>query len=208
MVTPVPQPPAQPGFQSLLAEVERIEDGEKSTKYSHTTMVNEQTLTFDVDCSGFINYALARVLPDAFQALVAHYGSRPLAVDYVHMIENHTPEGRWEAVSKLTDLAPGDIITWLEPAAAKSNNTGHVMVVAKAPYLTSASKTDYHVLIIDSTESPHGGSMDTRTGTHTGVGQGIIVLHTNSKGAPTGYHWTNDPASPLQTTTIMLGHLK
>lgn len=206
-VTPTPPPPATPGYQALLGEVHRIQVGEKSTKYSHTTMVDETTFTYDVDCSGFTNYALQRVAPDVFQNLVTHYGSRPVAEDYVHMIENHAGEGRWTAVSKVTDLVAGDIVTWLEPPTSKSSNTGHVMVVAKTPYLVSGS-TDYHVLVIDSTESAHGGSMDIRTGSQTGVGEGIIILHTNSSKAPIGYYWSTDPNSPLQTTTIMLGHLK
>jgi hypothetical protein len=54
---------------SLLGEVRRELSAAHTTRYQHTTAVDEQRGQFDYDCSGFLDYALRRVAPAAYSAL-------------------------------------------------------------------------------------------------------------------------------------------
>ena len=205
-VAPVPQPPNQPAYQSLLLEMQRIQKVAKHTKYTHTTSVNESTDTFDFDCSGFVNYALERVVPDAEKTLAEKTSMRPVAEDYVTLIAKDAPLGRWHRVTAVTDLVPGDIVAWLQPKDVKSSNTGHVMVAVK-PAVKSTTASEYLVAVIDSTETGHGDIDPRGTKGQTGVGTGTIVLRVDSQLAPIGYRWSNDSDSVSETTTVALGHL-
>ena len=205
-VVPVPQPPGTPGSDSLFDEATRIQSTAVQSTYSHATFVNEATRTFDFDCSGFLNYALAHVVPDAFADLQSATLHRPTASSYVQMISVDAPKGRWARITDARDLRGGDIVAWLEPAVIASTNTGHVMVVQKAPF-AAATPLEIAVTVIDSAESGHG-PFDARTIRDTsGVGEGIMVLAIDQSGAATGYRWSTDADSVLYPTTIALGRL-
>ncbi|MDT5117579.1 MAG: hypothetical protein QOE30_3318 [Mycobacterium sp.] len=52
----------------LLGEVQRELAAMTFSRYQHSTSVDESTGTYKYDCSGLVDYALGRVLPDALAA--------------------------------------------------------------------------------------------------------------------------------------------
>src|SRR5262245_34624954 len=83
--------------QGVLAdESARIFLAMRSSNYQHKSRIDEKQGIFDFDCSGFVNYVLARSAPDALSALHADPGRRPLAKSYVAVLE----QGRapWRAL--------------------------------------------------------------------------------------------------------------
>jgi hypothetical protein len=186
----------------LLAEAQRILGATKESTYTHSSTVDEGAGRFDFDCSGFVDYALERVLPDAFAQLQSATRPRPVAESFVSFFA--APRGQWSRVARAADLAPGDLVAWLKPPSVVSTNTGHVMIVAER---ITVGPTEVIVPIIDSTETPHGPT-DARTARMaTGVGAGTIVLLVDAAGAPTGYRWSNERYSAPLTTTVALGRL-
>ena len=200
-------PPGR-GAATLLAEAQRELAAMKQSTYTHTTSVDEPSGTFDYDCSGFVDYALGRVLPDALATLVAATVKRPVASSFESFfasIAAGDANGRWRRVARVPDLAPGDVIAWLKPAALQSTNTGHVLVVRDAVSMRAAG--EWVIPIIDATESPHGSSDSRNAAGATGLGTGTIVLLTDAGGAPTGYRWSTWSGSVPYPTAVALGHL-
>lgn len=203
-------PPAGTGFTVLLAEANRELARMRSSTYTHTTSVDEQAGTFDYDCSGFIDYALARVLPDAYATLRAATTVRPVASSYESFFETATPDagasrGRFRRVARVSDLVPGDIVAWLKPPALTSTNTGHVMIVRGAVQARGA--TEFIVPVIDSTSSPHGTSDSRSASGATGLGTGSMILVVDTAGAPRQYRWSTWSGSVSYSTPIALGHI-
>ncbi len=194
------------GSARLLAEAQRMLGSVKQSSYSHVTQVDEGAGVFVFDCSGFVNYALARVVPEAFTALARATAPRPVAKSYVTFVSAlATPTKSWRAVARARDLVPGDIVAWLKPAAVESTNTGHMMIVADS---VRVGGSEVIVPIIDATESGHG-KQDVRTSTKaTGLGRGTTVLLVDPAGAPTGYRWSTDAVSKPLTTKVALAHLE
>ena len=204
---PVAAPPVAavtPGSTRLLAEAERILMAARESSYTHTTHIDEATGTFDMDCSGFVDYALARAVPDAFSPLAAATTARPVAESYVAFIGGKGPSKPWKARSRAADLEAGDLVAWLEPKDIVSTNTGHVMVVAGAVVVGA---NEVQVPVIDSSETGHGTD-DARTlARSTGIGRGTTVILVDSTGAPVGYRWSTEAASLSHTTKVVLAHL-
>jgi len=185
----------------------------KSTSYySHTTYMNESTGTRRTDCSGFVGYALNRVLPDAY-AKVPHPDTyKPLADDWYNYLSTRyttastqsTP--RWRKIVKAMDLKPGDVVVWLTPDNVTSENTGHIMIVNGYPKAGRSDKNEVLVPIIDSTTAPHAN--DSRGTTMTGVGSGTIGLKVDSYGKPTGYYWRGGLSYNSYATKIALGRVE
>lgn len=179
-----------------------------TSRYDHTTSVNESKGAFDYDCSGFVGYALARAVPDAFATLRAAAGPRPLARDFVVFFSTlDAPRGRWRRVARAIDLVPGDIVAWLKPRDVVSSNTGHVMIARERPTPNPEDAAEILVPITDSTKRPHGPG-DTRTDAEaSGLGTGTIGLLVDANGAPRRYRWAGGSSSKIETTEIALGHL-
>jgi hypothetical protein len=185
---------------TLVAEAHRELAAVRESHYAHHTVIDEPHGVFDYDCSGFVGYALKRVAPQAFGELVAATRPRPLAKDFYAFFAKH------DHIERVADLAPGDIIAWLEPPVKRSRNTGHVMVVDQAP-VAGANPGELVVAIIDSSHSGHGHA-DARIRDHrNGLGAGSIVLLVDSDGKPTGYRWSLAPHSVRYATAIALGHV-
>ncbi len=196
-----------PAAARALEEADGILADVKHTRYEHDTFIDEATGTFNVDCSGLVNFVLEQAVPAAFTTLVQASRPRPLAEDYVRLVTSPPPAGTapWQRVTAASGLVPGDIVSWLEPTVLHSTDTGHVMVVAAPPVVRSG---EVEVLVIDAVSSGHG-STDLRTIHHTtGVGEGTIVLVVDASGAPTGYRWSSDPGDTGYTTLVGLGHLE
>jgi hypothetical protein len=196
------------GSAALLAEVDRIVNRARASTYSHTTRVDEAAARYDLDCSGLVDYALARVCPDVFATLRAASTQRPLAKHFVAFLGGLQPgetRGRWRRVEKAAALSPGDVVAWLKPSDVTSKNTGHVMVV-RAP--VSANRGEVTVPIIDSTSVRHGTD-DTRSAAKTtGVGAGTIHLLVDEAGAASGYRWSNGKKARNHATTVALGRVE
>jgi hypothetical protein len=203
--------PKKSAASTLLAEAARELAAMKESTYSHTTNVVEATGTFDYDCSGFIDYALGRVLPAQLASLASAQGvSRPLAKHYEAFFESipaSTNKGGWTRVGRAIDLRPGDVVAWLKPADVVSTNTGHVLMVRLAPTVNPARADEVLVPIYDSTASPHG-STDSRAPSGEGLGTGTIGVLVDGKGAPVGYRWTGGTSVKLEYTSVALGHLE
>jgi hypothetical protein len=184
----------------VLAEAERVLATMTSSTYSHKTHI--EGTVYEVDCSGFIGWLLARAAPDSLAELRKATVKRPLAKHFVGFLADATPRVHWRRVGRVDAIAPGDVLAWLEPADVKSTNTGHVLLVAGAP---KRRGDGFVVPIIDSTASPHGAS-DARKAAHTtGVGRGEIVLEVDAAGAPVRYAWSTWSRSKRHETTIVLG---
>src|SRR4051812_8581746 len=67
-----------PDAAPLAIEARRELAAMQTSHYQHPTDIDEETGSFDFDCSGFVDYALRRVLPEALAALPVTK-KRPLA---------------------------------------------------------------------------------------------------------------------------------
>jgi hypothetical protein len=196
--------PARGSATTLTAEAHRELAAVRVSHYAHHTAIDEPHGVFDYDCSGFVGYAVSRVAPAAFAQLVAATRPRPLAKDFYAFFAS--AQTSWHRVDRVADLAPGDMIAWLEPPVKHSRNTGHVMIVDAAP-VAGAQPGELVVAIIDSSHSGHGRA-DARIRDHrNGLGAGSIVLLVDSAGKPTGYRWSTSSHSIAYATSIALGRL-
>ena len=189
---------------ALLAEAHRELAAMVESHYAHHTHVVEAAGAYDFDCSGFVGYALARAAPNALQPLVAATRARPLAEHFEAFFA--APQAPWTRVDRAADLVPGDVIAWLEPPAKHSRNTGHVMIVARAP--VAEQPGELVVDVIDSSHSGHG-TADARIRDHrNGLGTGALILLVDpSSGRASGYRWSRSRHSIAYTTDVALGHL-
>lgn len=192
------------GGASLVAEASRVLSTMTASSYSHKTHI--EGTTYDVDCSGFVDYLLARVEPSALGELRAATVKRPLARHFVQFFQAPHDGGRWQRVARVSELVPGDVLAWKKPAEMTSTNTGHVMVVAAAPEPRGGGM--WTVPIFDSTAAPHGKS-DPRKAAHTtGVGRGAVLVEADAAGAPVAYFWSDGKKSRRHATEIAIGRLR
>ena len=203
--------PGAPASALVLTEASRELTVMKSSTYDHTTSIDESKGIFNFDCSGFVGYDLANVLPDAIATVRTETSvARPLAKDFEAFfasIPAGKSKGRWHRVLRAADLVPGDVVAWLKPADVISSNTGHVMIVHATPTKNPRRADEYIVPVIDSTASPHGVA-DSRAPSGTGLGSGTIGLLVDAAGAPYGYRWTGGISANDEITTISLGHVE
>jgi hypothetical protein len=193
---------------ALLGEAQRQLAAMRTSRYSHKTHVDEATGRFDYDCSGLVDYTLARVAPDALDQLRHATSKRPLAKHFVALVTSISPGdkvGRWRHVAHARDLVPGDIVAWLKPADVSTRNTGHVMIVREP---VSVTQDEIAVPVIDSTSVRHG-STDSRYATEsTGLGTGTIYLVVDASGSPQGYRWSHGKKAREHATTIVLARVE
>jgi hypothetical protein len=194
------------GRLELLAEARRELTEMKRTRYQHKTEVNPEKGEYFYDCSGFVDYALTRSVPAAFEAL-PHDNSkaRPLAEDYVHHLHRVAAGkngGPWQTV-RTPDLLPGDVIAWLATEDSTTNDTGHVVIVLEPPARNPARSNEWLVKVADSTRSPHAD--DSRAGGGDGLGTGIIGLDVDSSGHPVGYFWRGGVSKKAKQTEVVFG---
>ncbi len=180
-------------FSPVAAEVERLRSRVRSTRYVHSTRIDERAGRYDFDCSAMAAFVLARSAPRAHSAVMQRNGrGRPVARDYHDVIASapaDQPRAGWLRVSRVEDLRAGDVIAWRRPPTVASRNTGHVAFVVSAPRRIDREGRRYLVRIADATSIPHGD--DTRPRQHTsGFGYGTILLHRDvPRGDPTAYGW-------------------
>ena len=178
--------------------------------YSHTTYVNEETGTRRVDCSGLVDYAVKRVLPDAYEKVPHPTSARPLANDwYTYLHERYqsasTQESiRWREIRHVGELRAGDLVVWLRPADVGGDNTGHIMFVLATP--TRGRANEWLVRVADSTMSPHAN--DSRGTTRTGPGNGTIGLTVDGWDRPLAYYWRGGLSTTAFPTPIAMGRIE
>ena len=183
-----------------------------STLYQHKTQVDTKAGSHRYDCVGFVSYALKQAAPQAresaFKALDIKPGRIPTPAMYVAFFASLAakPQPGWTAVSKASELRPGDVVAW-EQITAKAN--GHAVVIASVP--VEGPEGTWAVEVYDSTASPHGDDSrpnDQRAevlatnGKRSGLGHGVMAFTADpTTGALTGYRWS--PKS--KTTTVPIG---
>ena len=193
------------GSAALLAEATRVLDTMTASTYSHKTHV--EGTVYDVDCSGFVDYVLARVAPAALGELRAATVKRPLARHFVDFFAAPAvARTTWERIARVQELSPGSLVAWRKPDDVTSTNTGHVMIVAAPP--TQRKDGGWLVAVLDSSASPHGKDDTRKKSRATGVGRGTMVLETNAAGAPVAYRWSPLHVSHRHATEIVMGRLK
>lgn len=190
---------------ALVGEAQRELTAMRSTHYQHTTRVNEDDGRYFYDCSGFLDYALGRVLPGDAKALPVSTSVRPLAGDIEHFLRQglKQPLDGWSALSRIDSLQPGDVIAWLATEDSTTGDTGHVMVVLGVPSAKPARQNEWTVAVADSTLNPH--SRDSRRDGVTGLGTGTIGLIADTSGAPTAFYWRGGESQQAKPTEIALG---
>jgi hypothetical protein len=199
----------------LLDEAIRQLRAMKSSRYRHKSKIDEATGQFDYDCSGFVAYALARVLPDALAPVPIGIKGRPRAEDFTTYFSALTENDPWIRVRTASELRPGDVIAWLRPAEVSNTNTGHMVIVyevkgalAPAPAVTAIGGAREILLrVVDSTESPHAD--DVRgPDTATGLGTGTLGLVVDASDAPLGYRWKGGESAKAFATLVAIARPK
>lgn len=206
---PPADPAATPAVKLLVQEAARQVTAMKVSVYDHTTQVEESTGTYKYDCSGFVGYALSRVLPVQLAALKAFSGgSRPSAMHYEQFFASITPgvvKGGWSRVARAIDARPGDVVAWITPVDLVSSNTGHVMIVTGPATVNPARADEILIPVTDSTSTFHGPSDTRAPKAGTGLGRGSIGIIVDSKGTPVRYRWTGGYSTKEYSTAISFG---
>ena len=149
------------------------------------------------DCSGLIDALLIHCYSYDRDALKKWLGKKRPTADCYH--DKIVEEVGFTHVVNLKDAKPGDLLA--VKYLARTDNTGHVMLVAGPPKKIDAAKPlipdteQWEVPVIDSSESGHGPS-DTRHGKgkgskdHDGLGEGILRIYTHADGSVAGFTWS------------------
>lgn len=196
--------------ERLLLEGNRELVAFRTGHYDHHVSVDEAEGRFDYDCSGFLDYALARVDPEALKWLPisSKTKKRPLAQDFFALFDEVGKKGKgpWKSVRHPRNLKPGDIVAWLKAPDNDSHNTGHVMLVRNHAFKNPELSNEILVPIIDSTMSGH--SEDSRPKGQTGLGTGIIGILVDGQGRAVGYRWKGGQSKHSVETQIAFGRLE
>ena len=203
--------PRSQAATALLGEANRQLNVMRISTYSHKTQVDEAKGQFRYDCSGFLKYALDNSVPEALRSLQKATVRRPLAKHFVRFITSIAPGevvGRWKHIERVTDLAPGDIIAWLQPTAVDSDNTGHVMIVRDTIRQHPDRLKEIIIPVIDSSASSHGRNDSRYSSESSGLGTGSIVLVVDGANKAIGYRWSNSKKSRSHTTKVALARLE
>jgi hypothetical protein len=145
---------------------------------------------YDSDCSNFVSWLLARSAPRAQRAVestaVRRAEERGRVFDRVRAASFYrrivqSPVDRavdgWQRVSRVEDLAPGDVIAWLRPPseAGINRNSGHTLIATGRPTPYAKIPNAYLVRVADVYSSQHEDDTRTRDG-RNGFGHGTILL--------------------------------
>ncbi|MEQ9080318.1 MAG: CHAP domain-containing protein [Sandaracinaceae bacterium] len=185
--------PANPATERAMATLARVDRRLRHTRYQHRTHVLEARGVYRWDCSGMVNWVLARSSRRALRGLGRE---RPLAMTYARVITRaptDTARRGWQRVQRVADVRPGDIFAWESPARFRRYATGHVGFVVRAP---ERVRDDLWAMrIVDSTTGPH--QADTRSWDMVGgTGYGTMTFQTDARGHVISYGWwgTRSPA--------------
>jgi len=185
-----------------------------TTSYQHGTRTDRDAGSYRYDCVGFVSYALKQAAPQAWVTTVKVTGIAkgriPSPPRYRAFLAGlaQKPQPGWEAVTRGSDLRPGDVVAWEHKTETSS---GHAVIIGGIP--VPAQDGSWVVEVFDSTSSPHGDDSrptDPRaqvlasTGRHSGLGHGVMVFITDpAPGALTGVRW--GPKARAITVPIAAG---
>jgi hypothetical protein len=188
--------------QNIADAAETLISGIRETHYEHKTHVVPSDGIYDMDCSGFVDYLLKRVDPDQYAHLPIETGHpRPRAATYFEFFHDlpGNPVAGWKLIDQLADARRGDIIAWaLEASTQKPGDTGHVVIVAAPPVSTNAK--EYRVTVYDSSGIRH--DEDSRPDGTSGIGEGVITIKVDDRGAPVGFRFNSHAHFHLEPIAI------
>lgn len=185
--------------EKIQTESRRILKVAKSSDYSHTTKVNEEEGSYDVDCSGLVNLILKNISKEHYEAVQKSGGRpRPRALEY-YATFLAAPKG-WENVARVSDAQPGDLLVWRRAEITPGEDTGHIVILDETPKREDDGQ--YKVTVIDSTKSAHAD--DTRKKDDTGIGRGTLWVAVDADGKPTGYRWKSRKGE-LHSGMLLIG---
>ena len=190
-----------------------------NTNYEHGrgSVTWTGTVASHTDCSGFIDHLLMHVdgyKPEDFKRWFGK--DRPKAKHYHDTIA----EGKgFSRLMSVAELKTGDLIAI--KYLTRTDNTGHIMLVAEAPQRMNATPpfvngtTQWSAAVIDSSGAGHG-PLDTRHKRgvdgrdHDGLGRGVFRLYTNPQDEVIGFAWSTANASSFvapKDEHVVLGRL-
>jgi hypothetical protein len=188
--------------QNIADAAETLIGRIRETHYQHKTHVVPSDGTYDMDCSGLVDYLLKRVAPEQYAHLPIETGHpRPRAATYFEFFHGlpANPVAGWKSIDQLADARRGDIIAWaLEASTQKPGDTGHVVIVAAPPISTNAK--EYRVTVYDSSGIRHDG--DSRPDGTSGIGEGVITIRVDDRGVPVGFQFNSHAHSHLEPIAI------
>jgi hypothetical protein len=181
--------------EKLLTEI-------RETHYQHKTYVIQSAGTYDMDCSGFVDFLLRRVAPAQYAHVPIEPGhARPRAAMYFDLF-NGLPRNSmpgWKPIDRLADAQRGDIIAWaLTASTQKPGDTGHVVIVAADPVPVNAG--EYSVAVYDSSGIHHDN--DSRPKATSGIGKGVIKFRVDARGVPAGFQFNSRAHFHLEPIAI------
>ncbi len=192
-----PLPPVDgPFFGEVIHEFKTM----TLTRYQHKTEVDRAVGSYQYDCVGFVSYALRQSAPQAWASVVSVCGlprgripSPPRYQTFFAGLAS-TPQPGWQAIAKVSELRPGDIVAWDQKT---KTSLGHAVVILGIP--SPGTDGAWNVEVYDSTAAPHlddSRAGDTRAqpmdpgGRHSGLGHGIMVLIADPvSGVLIGHRW-------------------
>ncbi len=193
-----PSPPATAAAEAVMAQLDAIEQNVRSTRYRHTTEVNESLGIYDWDCSGMVDWVLRRAAPVAFGAFGR---DRPVAQDIAQMIREAPADDErdgWRRITHVSMVRPGDVFAWESPRNLQRDGvTGHSGFVLDAPVRVVGLDEAYSIRVADSTTRPH--QIDSRLlglDFDGGFGRGTMTFAVDPDGAAYAYGWQG-PWSPV-----------
>jgi hypothetical protein len=172
-----------------------------TTRYQHKTQVDRKVGSYQYDCVGFVSYALQQSAPQAWASVVSvcgirkgYFPSPPLYQRFFTGLAE-TPQPGWQGIAKVSELRPGDIVSWdLKTKTA----VGHAIVIASIP--RAEADGVWVVEVYDSTAAPHlddSRSGDSRAqaiqpgGRRSGLGHGVMALIADPvSGTLIGHRWS------------------
>jgi len=197
--------PATPAAERALSALERVRRRQRTTRYQHHTRVREARGDYRWDCSGMVNWVLARSSRRALRGLGR---GRPRAMDYARVIgrsPSTTSRRGWQRV-QVGEVRPGDVFAWeTQPRRFRRYATGHVGFVVGAPRRVRDDL--WAVRIVDSTSGPHQD--DTRSWDGVGgTGYGTMTFQTDAAGEAIAYGWWGTESPIYVAAPVVFGRLR
>lgn len=196
-------PPPPPPESAVFSEAARQFREMKSTFYQWRTQVNREAGSYCYDCVGFVSWTLKEAAPAAWASTVTATGiakgriPSPPRYQVFFASLAASPQPGWEAVTKVSQLLPGDVVAWEQRTKTA---VGHAVIIAGRPAPLAEAEGSWQVEVFDSTGSPHTGDSrptDERAqilpsnGRRSGLGKGTMVFIADPvSGALTGLKWS------------------
>jgi hypothetical protein len=185
------------------------------SRYSKTNIINEfPTIKYEVNCSGFINYALNTQYPKAIQEIKNFIKSTedngspevtPWCLHYFKFFQDKKNKEFWEYIDDANNLEPGDIIVFCENTEKITKSGQHIMLLASAPQCTGNGWNTCN--IYDSTGNGHDFDDPRGRNNISGIGEGKIALQVNSDGTIGSIKWSPTSKMPINAT-VAIGRIK